>query len=94
MYEAILLFNNGDLLSRPEGSQLRSIAIAALIAAGSIVVVSTGMEPASAATRNQAARLQAVRACSIAAQRLIQHVWGDHEIDSYRACMARAGFRE
>lgn len=46
------------------------------------------------AERSPAARLKAVRTCSVAAQRLIQHVWGDHEIDSYRACMARAGLRE
>jgi hypothetical protein len=73
---------------------LRSILIAALVAAGVILVLSMSMVTTSAAARSQAAWLQAVRACSVAAQRLIQHVWGNHEIDSYRACMARAGFRE
>jgi len=43
---------------------------------------------------NTAARAKALRECSVAADRYIQHVWGDFEIDVYRACMARHGQRE
>jgi hypothetical protein len=33
------------------------------------------------------ARAQALRTCTREAGKLIQHVWGDHQIDKYRACM-------
>jgi hypothetical protein len=33
------------------------------------------------------ARAQALRTCTKEAGKLIQHVWGDHQIDKYRACM-------
>jgi len=38
-----------------------------------------------------AARAKAIRDCTAAAGKYIDHVWGDWEIDVYRACMARRG---
>ena len=40
------------------------------------------------------ARAKALRECSIAEDKYIQHVWGDFAIDVYRACMAQRGQRE
>ena len=37
------------------------------------------------------ARAQALRTCTGEAGKLIQHVWGDHQIDKYRACMMQHG---
>jgi len=37
------------------------------------------------------ARAEAIRDCTIAAGRYIDHVWGDWELYVYRACMARHG---
>jgi len=39
-------------------------------------------------------REQALRECNALANKTIQHVWGDFEIDSYRACMAQRGQQE
>jgi hypothetical protein len=36
----------------------------------------------------------AMRDCSAEIQKIIQSVWGDFEVDSYRKCMARRGFKE
>jgi len=38
-----------------------------------------------------AARAKALRECSASANKFIQHIWGDFEIDVYPACMARHG---
>jgi hypothetical protein len=35
-----------------------------------------------------------MRDCSAEIQKIIQSVWGDFEVDSYRKCMARRGFKE
>jgi len=37
------------------------------------------------------ARAKAIRDCNAAAGKYIDHVWGDREINVYRACMARYG---
>jgi hypothetical protein len=36
----------------------------------------------------------AVRDCGAEIQKVIQPVWGELEVDSYRTCMARRGFEE
>jgi hypothetical protein len=36
----------------------------------------------------------AARDCSAEIQKVIQPVWGEFEVDSYRTCMERRGFRE
>jgi len=38
-----------------------------------------------------AARERAIRECSIAAAKYIEHVWGGWDIQTYRSCMARRG---
>ena len=37
------------------------------------------------------ARAEAILDCTKAAGRFINHVWGDWEINVYRACMAQRG---
>ena len=68
--------------------QLTAIALGVAVAA-------TAVTP-SVAQRSHAssAREQALRDCSATSNKFIQHVWGDFEIDSYRACMAQHGQRE
>jgi hypothetical protein len=39
-------------------------------------------------------RAQAIRECSVLAQRYPQSTWGDTQGDQYRACMAQHGQRE
>ncbi len=65
--------------------QLTAIALGAAVGA-------TAVTP-SVAQRSVAgpSREQAVRDCNALANKLIQHVWGDFEIDPYRACMAQRG---
>jgi hypothetical protein len=56
----------------------------------SILALSMGMLTTNAAeAQPKRPGLKAARACGVAARRLIQYVWGNHEIDGYRACMAR-----
>jgi hypothetical protein len=65
--------------------QLTGIALGLAVAA-TVVTPSFAQRGAAGA-----ARAKALRECSVAADRFIQHVWGDWEIDVYRACMARHG---
>ena len=37
------------------------------------------------------ARAQALHTCTGEASKLIQHVWGDHQIAKYRTCMMQHG---
>jgi hypothetical protein len=39
-------------------------------------------------------RAQAIRECSIAAAKYIEHVWADWDIQTYRSCMAQRGQQE
>jgi hypothetical protein len=36
----------------------------------------------------------AARQCSAELQKVIQPVWSEFEVDNYRTCMARRGFKE
>ncbi len=60
-----------------------------------VAVAATAVTP-SVAQRSQAGsgREQALRDCSASANKLTQHVWGDFEINNYRACMAQHGQQE
>jgi hypothetical protein len=40
------------------------------------------------------ARAQALKDCNAQAGKYKQYVWGDYEIDVYRACMAQRGQQE
>jgi hypothetical protein len=61
----------------------------------SLAVLALGLAVSTVATPSfgqrsegrSSARAQALRACTHEAGKLIQHVWGDHQIDKYRACM-------
>ena len=68
--------------------QLTAIALGVAVAA-------TAVTP-SVAQRSVAgpSREQAVRDCNATANKLTQHIWGDFEINSYRACMAQHGQQE
>jgi hypothetical protein len=68
---------------------VRQLAGIALGLAVAVTVVTPSVAQRGKVTT--AARAKALRECSIAADRFIQHTWGDFEIDVYRACMARHG---
>jgi hypothetical protein len=40
------------------------------------------------------ARAQALRECTGKAGKLMQYVWGDQQIETYRSCMAQHGQQE
>ena len=39
-------------------------------------------------------RAAAIRDCNVQAGKYKQYLWGDYEIDAYRACMAQRGQQE
>jgi len=68
--------------------QLTAIALGVALAATAVTPSVAQRSPAGPS------REQALRECNALANKTIQHVWGDFEIDSYRACMAQRGQQE
>jgi hypothetical protein len=69
------------------------IKLTALALALGVAVAATSSPSVAQAnnTRTSAARERAIRECSIAAAKYIEHVWADWDIQTYRSCMARRG---
>ena len=40
------------------------------------------------------AREKSLRDCNAEAGKLIQHTWGDHQVQKYRSCMMQKGEQE
>jgi hypothetical protein len=68
--------------------QLTPIALGVALAATAVTPSVAQRSPAGPS------REQAVRDCNATANRFTQHIWGDFEIDTYRACMAQRGQQE
>ena len=67
--------------------------VAALVAGLAIfALVTPGV--AQRAEGMSSERAQALRQCNAQAGKMSQYTWGDHQIDSYRACMAQHGQQE
>jgi hypothetical protein len=67
----------------------------AMLALGLITIASAA--PAFAQTngdRMSAARAAALRECNRQALKYLDYLWGDYEIDVYRACMTQHGQQE
>ena len=63
----------------------------------SLAVLALGLAVSTVATPSFAmsgARGKAVHECTRRAGKLKQYVWGDHQIDKYRACMTKHAQRE
>jgi hypothetical protein len=63
----------------------------------SLAVLALGLAVSTVATPSFAmsgARSTALHQCTRRAGKLKQYVWGDHQIDKYRACMTKHGQRE
>jgi hypothetical protein len=53
------------------------------------LIIAAIASPSLAVTREEA-----IHDCNVAAGKYIQHVWGNAEGASYRACMAQQGYQE
>jgi hypothetical protein len=72
---------------KEEGTMHRISKLLAVLALGLAVSALTTPSFAQRSEGMSGARAQALRTCTKEAGKLIQHVWGDHQIDKYRACM-------
>ena len=71
--------------------------ISKLLAALALGLAVSALATTSVAQRSEemsGARAQALRTCTGEASKLIQHVWGDHQIAKYRTCMTKHAQRE
>ena len=68
--------------------------VAALVAGLAIFALVTPSVAQRAEDQMSGARAQALRQCNAQAGKMSQYTWGDHQIDSYRACMAQHGQQE
>jgi len=71
--------------------------ISTLITALAVALAASALATPSFAQRSEGMstnRAQALKDCNSQAAKYKQYVWGDYEIDAYRACMAQHGPQE
>jgi hypothetical protein len=69
-------------------------ALAALVLGLAISALATPGFAQRSKDQMSSARAAALRDCNAKAGKFTQHVWGNHQIDIYRACMAQHGQQE
>ena len=73
------------------------IRISTLLAALAVTLVASALATPSFAQRSEGmsgARAAAIHDCDARVAKFKQYVWGDYEIDKYRACMTKHGQEE
>jgi hypothetical protein len=69
-----------------------------LITALAVTLAASALATPSFAQRSEegmsSSRAQALKNCNTEAGKYKQYVWGDYEINAYRACMAQRGQQE
>jgi hypothetical protein len=71
--------------------------ISTLLAAFAVTLAASALATPSFAQRSEgmsSARAAAIHECEARVAKFKQYVWGDYEIDKYRACMAKHGQEE
>jgi hypothetical protein len=71
--------------------------ISTLITALAVTLAASALATPSFAQRSEgmsSSRAQALKNCNTEAGKYKQYVWGDYEINAYRACMAQRGQQE
>jgi hypothetical protein len=72
--------------------------ISTLLTAFAVTLAASALATPSFAQRSEdgmtAARVAAIHDCDARVAKFKQYVWGDYEIDKYRACMAKHGQEE
>ena len=71
--------------------------ISTLLTAFAVGLAASALATPSFAQRSEgmsSSRAQALKNCNTQAGKYKQYVWGDYEIDAYRACMAQRGQQE
>jgi hypothetical protein len=71
--------------------------ISTLLTALAVTLAASALATPSFAQRSEgmsSSRAQALKNCNTQAGKYKRYVWGDYEIDAYRACMAQRGQQE
>ena len=71
--------------------------ISTLLTALAVTLAASALATPSFAQRSEgmsSGRAAAIRDCNVQAGKYKQYLWGDYEIDAYRACMAQRGQQE
>ena len=71
--------------------------ISTLVTALAVALAASTLATSSFAQRSEgmsSSRVAAIRDCTTKAGKFKQYVWGDYQIDKYRACMTKHGQME